>query len=203
MNLNKDTPQTNSEKAAVRALIDAGIDLISPLKSSMPVLDRWVLQNNSNSSVSNKENFRSFKLPPKPAIRIKTKEKQVMVSKSTRNSSSLCKSSRESHNFRMPLALIPFSNDQSSHITSKSNLNQKAKARSTSLADRRNSRNSKDLNQYKSQTKQMEIPEIRKALFSLIVKNNLLTKFKSQEPERKPSTGEKFNLKSLRIYLNY
>ena len=56
MNLNKDTPQTKSEKAAVRALIEASLNKISPQKLSLPVLDSWVLQKTIKNSGKSREN---------------------------------------------------------------------------------------------------------------------------------------------------
>jgi hypothetical protein len=200
MNLNKETPHTKSEKAAVRELIEFGMIQISPQKSSLPNLDSWVLQHLPTLSKSNKENQISSKVKK----RVKLIPPSLKpLSTSVRNSSSLNKSVRESHSIRIPLASIPLPNNPrlSRHLSKPNQVPDNTNSlKPLQILQKSLKPRSHSVGEGKSNDRQMEIPEIRKALFSLILKNNLLSKFKSEETRKTPSNREKFDLRSLKIY---
>lgn len=163
MNLNKDTPQTKSEKAAVRALIEESLNNVSPQKSSLPVLDSWILQKVTDNLRKNKENKRkTFRVQKKPEPQLPPASRNAATT-----SSSLCKSSREVNTLRIPLIPLTYLSDSKNIPQFPPKPLKKSKLRSNSLADS------------KSKETYMEIPEIKKVLYSIILKNNLLRKLKS------------------------
>lgn len=186
MNLNKDTPQTKSEKAAVRALIEASLNNVSPQKSSLPVLDSWVLHKFVKNGKKGRENRgENLRIPKKTAQPLPPPSRNA-----ARTSSSLCKSSREKQSFQIPLVPLTYLNEPKQFNQPRVRLCKKDKGRSNSLAV------SKVKDTY------MEIPEIKKVLQSIIIKNNLLSKLKSEI--NKKSTGEflKHHVKALQRISN-
>lgn len=186
MNLNKDTPQTKSEKAAVKALIEASLMNVSPQKSSLPVLDSWVLQKITKNSKKGREN-------KEPNLKMEKRTAQPLPPTSrnaVRTCSSLCKSSREKNTFQIPLVPMTYPNEAKQLIQIRARLCKKAKTRSNSLAES------------KAKETYMEIPEIKKVLQSIIIKNNLLSKLKSDINKKSTAEFLKHHAKVLQRFVN-
>lgn len=172
MDLNKETPHTKSEKAAVKALIEAsGLECSPMVQTQNPELESWVHKRKKENTYKQKR-VPSVPLYTRPISNIGKPPTYVSnTMKSTTNRTqrpgSQMKSTREkSFGKNMQIPLIP--------LLFPSNIND-SKTKASPIPVQNTKKRSQSLAECKENIKPADIPIIKKVI-SLMVKNNLRVK---------------------------